>query len=278
MPVASNIVRRDTKAGRFYEVVVEEETYLLRSVTHVLSAIAKPALVFWAANRELTLGIETSADLYVDLFQQLHATTTGGEILSRTAYIATVKRRLGQQKAHQRELETAGNIGSEAHALIEWTLRDMLGQAQGKAPVVRAPARAAFVAFQSWASTVDLQPIFVEQTVYSLNHAYAGTMDLLAKVDGKLTLIDWKTSTRVYNEASLQNIAYQQAVQEMGHPTPERGLIIRLPKTIQDKGFEVVDVPQWEASDLFPVFLAVKKLWDWWHPHQRKSPRKKQST
>jgi hypothetical protein len=47
----------------------------------------------------------------------------------------------------------------------------------------------------------------------------------------------------------------------MGHGRVDGGLIVRLPKTAGDPGFEVAVVPP--ARALFPVFLAVRALWEW---------------
>src|SRR5208282_6385084 len=88
------------------------------------------------------------------------------------------------------------------------------------------------------------KPLMVEFTVVSKKYGYAGTADLLAEVDGVLTLVDWKTGKAVYKEAHLQNAAYRNALQEMeiydGCTMPLAGLVLRLPKTETDPDFEVV--------------------------------------
>ena len=248
--------RKDGPSGRFYEV----DGRSLPSVTHILQVIGKPALINWAANQERALCLDSAADLYVDC-----ASTPP---MSRATYIATLTGRLGKQKAHKRELEKAGEIGSQAHALIEWNLRQRLGQKVGPEPRVVDDAQWAFMAFQDWANSVNLEPIFIEQTVFSLKHGFAGTMDLLARVNGAVTLVDFKTGKAIYAEAFLQNVAYQAAMMEMGHSVPEGGLIVRLPKVQTDPGFETAAVPCF--ADLFPTFLAVKQVWLWWFAEEEK--------
>ena len=115
--------------------------------------------------------------------------------------------------------------------------------------------------FRAWAESVNLAPRLIEQTVWSRAHQYAGTMDLLAEVNGVSTLVDFKTGKAVYPEAHLQNAAYQTALAEMGHATPAAGLIVRLPKVRTDPDFELVPVPP--IAELMPVFLAVRQLWQW---------------
>src|SRR5262245_49910510 len=101
---------------------------MLPSVTNILSVIGKPALVNWAANQERALVIEAAAALWEDVPTE--------KKMSRPAYVATLTERLGKQRAHQRALTRAGEIGSEVHALIEWNLRKEAGQKVGPQPEI----------------------------------------------------------------------------------------------------------------------------------------------
>lgn len=248
--------RRDTRSGRFYEI--DGESY--PSVTTILGCIGKPALIQWAANQERTLVRDAAADLYQEL-------VAAAQQIPRAAFLVTLEGRCGKERAHRRELEKAGDIGTQAHALIEWHLRRQLGLPVGVEPNVAPEALWAFMAFQDWAKSVDLQPRYVEQTVFSHTHGYAGTMDLLALVKGVLTLVDFKTGKAIYGEALLQNAAYQSALVEMGAALPAAGLIVRLPKAQTDPEFEVKDVPP--VADLMPTFLAVRKLWTWFYAQEQ---------
>lgn len=249
----AKVTRVDSRSGRFYQVEGDEQPYV--SVTHALSVVAKPALINWAANQERTLVLDAAADLYADL--------AGTPVMSRAAYLLSLQTRLGKQKAHQRELAKASEIGTQVHALVEWNLRQSLGQQVGPEPRVLDKAQWGFMAWQDWAQAVNLKPIYIEQMVYSRTHRYAGTMDLLAEVDGVVTLVDFKTGKSIYGEAHLQNVAYQMALKEMGHAAPAAGLIVRLPKVETDPGFEVAPVPP--CDELYPVFLHLLHVWAWWH-------------
>lgn len=247
------VIRQDGRTGRFYHVEGDDEPYV--SVTHALGCIAKPALINWAANQERTAVMDAAADLYLDLCQT--------PPMGRPTYLATLQGRIGKQKAHQKELAKASEIGSQCHALIEWNLRQSLGQVVGPEPRVVDKAQWGFMAFQDWANSVSLKPVFIEQMVFSRTHHYAGTMDLLAEVNGVLSLVDFKTGKSIYAEAHLQNVAYQHALIEMGHLAPSKGYIVRLPKVETDPAFEVAEVPP--VADLWPTFVAVLNVWKWWH-------------
>lgn len=242
--------RRQTRKGRMYQIEGREYP----SVTTILQAIGKPALVNWAAKVERELVTEVAAGLYQDAMDLRTK-------LSKTAWLTTLADRLGKTKASQRELAKASEIGSQAHALIEWTLKARMLEQPGPAPRITDKAQWSFMAWEDWAKSVELKPIFVEQVVYSENYGYAGTLDLLAEVNGKLTVLDWKTGKAVYCEAHLQNAAYRQAIREMGHGDPVQGIIVRLPKVETDPEFEAVEaLPEPECFD---VFLHTLNLWHW---------------
>ncbi len=252
MSPTPSVTRHDGPAGRFYEIA----GVLYPSVTHILSGgFPKPALQWWAANEERKMVLEASADLFADFSK-----ATVPPVMPRAAYLATLTARLGPAKAHQKLLAKAGDIGSEIHAMIEWTLRTQLGAEAGPKPVISDPALWGFMAYEDWSRSVHLKPLLVERVVYSTIHGFAGTMDLLARVQGVITNIDFKSGKAVYGEALLQSSAYQTALAEMGYlPPTGGGLIVRLPKVETDPAFEVVQVPP--AADLLPTFLAVKQVW-----------------
>jgi hypothetical protein len=248
--MAAQVTQVNGPDGRFYNVDGE----LFPSVTHILGAIAKPALVPWAAKMEREAVSEAATALYDEL-------GAAGQRYPASWFAAALAAKLGTIKAHERTLKRAGDIGSEAHQAIEWLLRTALGAEAGPKPVISAPAMIAVQAFKAWALEVSLKPILIERIVYSKQHRYAGTLDLLARVNGVLTMIDFKTGKAVYAESHLQAAAYSAALEEMGYCEPTQSLIVRLPKVVGDPPVEVVPVPA--RAELLPVFLATRQLWAW---------------
>src|SRR5262249_19622934 len=88
---------------------------------------------------------------------------------------------------------------------------------------------------------------------------YAGTLDLYARFESRLTVIDWKTGRAIYPEAFLQNVAYRHAAREQRLPS-EQGLIVRLPKLLSDPAWEAMTVPD---TLKLQDFLAALRLWRW---------------
>lgn len=242
---------------RFYDL---PDGRAFPSVTTILEAAAKPALVPWAAKVERELVIESAAQLWED--------APVAPKMSRQAFIASLTNRLPKTRAHQKALTKAGEIGGGLHALIEWNLRRELGQEVGPEPIVKDAALWAFMAWEDFKKRTDFKPRAIEQVVWSTNHGYAGTMDSLAECtlgsERVLVVTDYKTGKAIYGEALLQNTAYVHAMIEMGHLEPPCcGLIVRLPKVESDPEPEFRLIPWEELEALFPVFLACKQLWTW---------------
>ena len=230
--------------SRFYRIEGRE----LPSVTTVLDVIAKPALGPWYAKEE-----------------RRHFEAAMLEVLSKPGardpdyVLAAVAEAVSGVKAADREKQRAATIGTAVHAGIEWHLRRMLGEDAGAEPRLPDPAAWAVESWRDWAVSVALEPLGIERTVYCVECGYAGTLDLYAKVKGVLSVLDWKTGRAIYPEAFLQNVAYRHAAQRLGMPAAQ-GLIVRLPKLLDDPAWEVMPVP--ETLGL-PDFLAALRLWRW---------------
>src|SRR5262245_37962864 len=275
MSPSSERIRREGTSGRFYLI----DGVKFPSVTTILSVINKPALVSWSAKVEREACTLAATELYAELAPRPQ--------LPRAMYVLALEQRLGQTKAHTKALAAAAEIGTAAHAAVEHAMRRQLGQAVGRAPALSDPALWAFMSWQDFATDVQLVPDTIEQVVFSRTHHYAGTLDLVVTLDAQAllrrlerqgpvavslgdwlrqqtrvrALVDIKTGKSIYAEASLQAVAYERALAEMGHGRVDGALIVRLPKVMTDPEFEVAVVPP--ARELFPTFLAVRQLWTW---------------
>jgi hypothetical protein len=253
----------ETSGGRFYRV----GEALLPSVTNILGSIAKPALVGWAAKTEREMCLQAACDLWDEV-------PVGVKKMERMAYRATLEARIGKQKAHAKELAKAGEIGNQVHGLIEWNLKREMGKPVGEQPRISDAAQWAFMAWEDWRKQANLRPIDIEETVWSKQHGYAGTMDLLGELDlpdvGRVVaVLDWKSGKAIYPEALLQNAAYVNALIEMGDaPPPLHGVVVRLPKVETDPAFEVKHIPANEQPGLLTAFLATLNLWRWMQAQQ----------
>lgn len=102
-------------------------------------------------------------------------------------------------------LNEAADAGTWMHTYIE----DYLTGGITEDPY-RADQYQMVEAFHAWEAEHDIEVISLERTVYGGN--YAGTADFFAKVDGVVTLIDWKTSGAVRESHKMQLAAIGAAI------------------------------------------------------------------
>lgn len=160
---------------------------------------------------------------------------------------------VGNEKA-QAKLEKAGDRGTAIHNACEELLRGL----EIDLTIFPEQDKKCLVAFKNWCA--DYQPEIIEiEKVLASQCGYAGTLDILCKIKGKLTIVDIKTSSAVYDEYILQLTAYEQANFEMTGEHADRMIVHLNPKTkkgyavwgeedMQIKGYKV------DASDFGSVF------------------------
>lgn len=103
------------------------------------------------------------------------------------------------------------------------------------------------------------EAITAEEMVVHPEHRYAGRPDLIALVDGRRTLIDYKTGKgRVFDGAHYQTRLYEMALRALGEQI-DRIIIVGI---ADDGGFELVDCAcDWQdAAALITIFRSRKRI------------------
>lgn len=112
-------------------------------------------------------------------------------------------------------------------------------------------------AMRAWLAMAP-KMIAAEEIVCHPELGYGGRPDLLATVDGKTTLIDYKTGKgRVFDQAHYQTRLYEMALRCLGVEV-ERILIVGI---ADDGGFELIDcdITEEEARGLILVYRSRKR-------------------
>lgn len=168
--------------------------------------------------------------------------------------------------------------------------------AAGRHDVIVDPlVRPSVDAFDEFLRNNNVEPLLIEERVVHQQHGYAGTVDMVARINGTVGVLDIKTGKRMYRDYGLQTAAYVQAVaQRADVPTPTTSWVLRLDQcrtcalcgvTLRTKGgmfrvsaggrgcthswqpmqglFEFEEMHD-TAGD-FKAFLASKELWHWEH-------------
>jgi hypothetical protein len=153
----------------------------------------------------------------------------------------------------------AADLGTAIHDAIESRL---LERPAPDPPEAALPYLAQFERFVE-----RYQPEFLlsEASVYNRTHMYAGTLDSVVKIGGRLYVLDVKTGSGIYPEVALQLAAYRNA-EFIGAPDDsEQPMFETEPVGIglhlQPDWFEPhrVDLRQ----DVFDVFLYCRETFRW---------------
>jgi hypothetical protein len=126
--------------------------------------------------------------------------------------------------------KTAADIGNVTHEFVEkWILAKMGQGTEPKLPVNKMALSAA-KSYLDWEEANEVEYVYSERKVMSLEHWYAGTVDIVAYVNGKLTVADLKTSNYLSAEHLLQAAGYQIALEEEFEDNFENRVILHLDK------------------------------------------------
>lgn len=186
------------------------------------------------------------------------ATTITG--LLNKPYLITWANNLGLEGIDSSNYtDEAAKIGTLAHAMIQ---ADLQGEEIDKAqysPIQVDLAENALISFFEWKSHHKIEPIHCEVPFVSDRMKYGGTVDCYCMLDGKPTLLDFKTGKAVYPEYFVQLAAYAELLRENGYEVAETR-ILRVGRDATE-GFEersVADTRKW--FDIFRHLLDVYYL------------------
>lgn len=176
-------------------------------VTSILEVISKPALITWAAG--------CASDYWLTALDgKTGVTRNEAEQIHKAA-----------KSAHRTISKSAADVGTEVHKYAEAALKG-LSRPQLKTPEATNAAQA----FNTWIDAHNIEPIHAERIVFSQANWYAGTCDFVGRIDGRLSVLDFKTSSGIWPEFRLQLSAYRNAYEEETGEQIEQCMIVRFDK------------------------------------------------
>ncbi len=239
----------------------------------------------------------------IEDFKEKSGYTIDGVWYPRVTKIVTIKAKpalyyyYGEAKsfkAAQEATELSAKEGTMIHEAVEGLL---LGK-NPEIPAAIAPAVKSFSDFFAQ-NNIQVTPENVERRIVNYDHRYAGTIDAVAMIGGKLGVLDIKTSQAVYRDYCLQTSAYMDALKSQFRNLSTRWILRidqiqtceRCGATRRTKGgrekirypakngrasmmrqcghqwgpltgeIELKEFPYWQ--DDFQAFLGAKRLWEW---------------
>lgn len=166
------------------------------------------------------------------------------------------------------EVGEAANAGTIAHDMIEQYLLEgkratveLLPESASDAPLhVITRAVNCFEQFLKWNEQTKIEIVTTEKALVSELHRYGGTWDGVGKdAQGKIVLIDWKTSNAVYGDYLFQLAAYALLLEEvMPWYAPTGFHLLRVAKTTADFAHHYYG----ELENEKRGFLLMRELYD----------------
>jgi hypothetical protein len=219
------------------------ETVDVPSVTSILSAVGSDgALVQWAAN--------CAASFVAGRLKP-------GMVLTQK----DIDELVGcARMAHAYERDDAARVGTAVHDWIRRYIAADMPKSFDLPEGLRA--RAACEAARKWMSEVRYWPLLTETCIYSRKYGYAGTLDVvgMASANGVASIVDWKTSNRIYPKHRMQTAAYAKAYSEMTGLRVRHRWIVRIGK---EGELEPLYLPPETLAPDFDAFLAAKDMSDY---------------
>jgi len=171
------------------------------SVTTIDCRDKSSQLMAWAVN--------TMADYAKNEFERIKDSFDENEIDPELVYYNVID----TAKNNYRKLSTeAAGIGTEVHNAIEKFVKD----GEIKEDFSTPKAQNSFNAFLEWSEDHVEEYLESERVVFCEENGYAGCLDAIALMkDGRILLIDFKTSKAIYDSMVMQLSAYAGARSRM---------------------------------------------------------------
>jgi len=162
--------------------------------------------------------------------------------------------------------DEAGRSGTKIHIAIE----DLIAGAELEETGYTTEEWVKINSFADWYEEYNPEILATELAIFSKKGKYAGRVDCLAKINGELTVLDWKSSKSIHESFPLQFSAYAQAIEENTDLKIVQTGCLQL--GAQNKnGYRFVIYPEWR--DHYEVFENVRTVWEYDNFSSKKNPK-----
>ena len=152
------------------------------------------------------------------------------------------------------------DIGTLAHALcIGYLLKQEVDTSDYTAKQIDS-AENCLLSFYEWEKGKEIEILFAEEPLVSNKYRYGGTPDIVALIDGILTMPDIKTGKAIYPEMIYQLSGYKHLAKECEDVDVEKAMILRIGRD-ETEGFEVELYSDKSMKIAFKIFLNMLEVY-----------------
>lgn len=130
-------------------------------------------------------------------------------------------------------LNESSTLGSLVHSLINSILEKELIIYIPQENIRSSVIYSYINRFRIWYDTNDVIPILLEKSISS--EKFGGTIDFYGQINGKYTLLDFKTSKKIRLTMFIQLALYVILLEELGYKIDQVGILLVNPKFKDEK-------------------------------------------
>lgn len=157
-------------------------------------------------------------------------------------------------------VDPLADVGTLAHRMIhDYLLGRATDSSEFPEPVIKS-AEWSVLSFLAWEGEHLLEPFELELVLVSPTHMYGGTVDYYGRVDGQLTLIDFKSGSAIYDDHAIQVAAYRELLRENGREV-ESVRVLNIPRA-ENERFDEWELSEDELAAAWEIFLSLRRVYD----------------
>lgn len=155
-------------------------------------------------------------------------------------------------------LEKSSEIGTTVHKMIESYFNNKYFILIPTRHMGRDLAMSYLNSFFQWKQKHSIEPIFTEH--HTSSDKFGGTIDFYGNVDGKKTILDFKTSKTFYATMFLQLGAYCIMLEEQGYEVEQLAIIV-----VRNYTFKEKFITREQVEPYMKVFRILVDLFHEWY-------------
>ena len=190
--------------------------------------------------------------------KQIVGVTTVLQLLSKPALIHWAWEQGKAGYDYRKVRDAAGEVGTLAHHLISSHLKAIEPYLLDYSAIQLTQAVNSYRRYLEWEEQHKIEPILIEEPLVSELYGYGGTPDLLARLDGELTLVDFK-SGGIYIEHYAQSCAYWNLLREKGYFSIKKIIILGIPR---DEGDSFKEETYRDFERGFDIFIHLLRVYE----------------
>ena len=179
---------------------------------------------------------------------------------NKNALIAWARREALAGKDPNKIRDEAADSGTCTHYLIECHIKGIEPDLKDFTQAQIDKAETGFLGFLDWEKDNKLDYEKIEYGVVNSVYRYGGTIDMIAKKNGSIWLLDLKTSKGIYAEHKIQVAAYSKALTNQDDIIPDEHHILQISK--ETGAFQHHKLSDRDIENGWQVFCLCRHLYD----------------